>query len=376
MVLDPPEVEVQKRAGLKPEMQRNLREDLRYGARKILIRGTNWIGDAVMTLPAIASIRRTFPAAEITVLAKPWVAEVYRLSPDIDRIFLFREPGEHQGVLGKLKLASELRREGFAAAIYLQNAIEAAILGRLAGIPLRAGYDSDCRGFLLTHAVHRTKQIKSVYQVDYYLEMVKSLGCKPVSAKVHLDGKRITAKAGETLDIYGISENSVVIGIAPGAMYGPAKMWFPERFGAVGKELEKSFRAKIMIFGSKGDREAAETVQECMGGSAINIAGHTGLDDAIALISRCSLFITNDSGLMHVAGALGIPTLAIYGSTNPVTTPPPGENSVIIRKEVPCSPCLKKVCPTDFRCMAEIRISDVYETARSMLIEHGARQVA
>lgn len=345
-------------------------------AKKILIRGTNWIGDAVMTLPAIASIRKSFPSAEIHILAKPWVAEVYKLCPDIDRIFLFKEPGEHEGVAGKFKLASALRRERFDLAIYLQNAIEAAILGWLARIPLRAGYNSDCRGFLLTHSVPRTKEIKSVYQVDYYLNMVMSLGCKPVSKDISLSAENVAEKAERSLKERGLSEVPVLVGLAPGAMYGPAKMWFPRRFGAVAKGLEGIFNSRAMIFGSKGDREVAQTVQEAMGGTAVNIAGQTDLSEAIALISRCSIFITNDSGLMHVAGALGVPTLAIYGSTNPVTTPPPGKNSVIIRKEVPCSPCLRKVCPTDFRCMEDISAAEVIEAARAMLIKHGAQAIS
>jgi len=344
--------------------------------KKILIRGTNWIGDAVMTLPAIASIRKTFPSAEIQVLAKPWVAEVYKLSPDIDKIFLFNEPGEHQGIAGKIKLSAALNRERFDLAIYLQNAIEAAILGWLARIPLRAGYDSDCRGFLLTHPVPLTKQIKSVYQVDYYLNMVKSLGCEPASREVALSAKNIGDKAERSLRERGLSGVPVLIGLAPGAMYGPAKRWFPDRFGAAAKELEGAFNARVIIFGSKGDMEAAQTVQDAMKGTAVNIAGQTDLSEAIALISRCSIFITNDSGLMHVAGALGVPALAIYGSTNPVTTPPPGRNSMIIRKEVPCSPCLKKVCPTDFRCMEDISTSEVVETAKAILIKHGAKVIS
>lgn len=342
-------------------------------SKKILIRGTNWIGDAVMTLPAIASIRRTFPSAEVQVLAKPWVAEVYKLSPDIDKIFLFREPGEHEGVAGKFRLASDLRRERFDLAIYLQNAIEAAILGWLARIPLRAGYDSDCRGFLLTHPVRRTKEIKKVYQVDYYLNMVRSLGCEPASREVMLSAARIQDRAERCLEERGIFGIPVLIGLAPGAMYGPAKRWFPERFGAVAKKLAGIFNSRSIIFGSKGDMEVARIVQETIGETAINIAGQTDLAEAIALISRCSIFITNDSGLMHVAGALNVPTLAIYGSTNPVTTPPPGRNSVIVRKEVPCSPCLKQVCPTDFRCMEDISADEVFEAARAMLIKHGAK---
>src|SRR5450756_1736277 len=137
---------------------------------RVLIRGTNWIGDVVMTLPAVAAIRKTWPRARISILAKPWVAEVYRLSPDVDEIITFAEPGRHAGILGKWRLAAELRSYGFDCAILLQNAIEAAILARLAGIPLRAGYNSDGRGLLLTHSVRRTKEIRRIHQIDYYTE--------------------------------------------------------------------------------------------------------------------------------------------------------------------------------------------------------------
>ncbi len=152
----------------------------------MLIRGTNWIGDVVMTLPAVAAIRRTWPGARISVLAKPWVSEIYRLSPDVDEVIVFQEPGRHAGLMGKLRLAAELRENPFDCAILLQNAIEAAILARLAGIPLCAGYNSDGRGFLLTHSVRRTRAVRQVHQIDYYLEMVRALGCTSIERSVHL----------------------------------------------------------------------------------------------------------------------------------------------------------------------------------------------
>ena len=146
---------------------------------KILVRATNWIGDAVMTLPAISAIRKTFPKAEVSILAKPWVAEIFNLCKDIDKVILFQSTGIHSGIGGKMRLAQELKASGFDMAILLQNAIEAAIITRLAGIPIRAGYNSDGRGLLLTHSVQRTEAIRKVHQTAYYLEMVKSLGCQP-----------------------------------------------------------------------------------------------------------------------------------------------------------------------------------------------------
>ena len=155
-------------------------------ANNILIRGTNWIGDAVMTLPAIRAIRDTFPSARISVLAKPWVAEIFNICKDIDEVIVFQSPGSHSGIAGKLRLAKELKARKFDTAILLQNALEAAIITWLADIPVRCGYNSDARGLLLTHSVQRTDDIRKVHQIHYYLEMVKSLGCLSAEASVHL----------------------------------------------------------------------------------------------------------------------------------------------------------------------------------------------
>ena len=335
---------------------------------RVLIRGTNWIGDVVMTLPAVAAIRKTWPRARISILAKPWVAEVYRLSPDVDEIITFAEPGRHAGILGKWRLAGELRSYDFDCAIILQNAIEAAILARLAGIPLRAGYNSDGRGLLLTHSVRRTPAIRKVHQIDYYREMVRALGCTTAGRNVHLrPGKDYDETAKRLLGQFGIGEGSPLIGIAPGAAYGPAKKWLPELFSATADRLIDATGAQTILFGSSNDRESTAAVEKNARHRLIDIAGKTDLKEAMALIAHCTLFLSNDSGLMHVAGALGIPTIAIFGSTNPATTSPVGEKSVVIHHDVPCSPCLKSVCPTDFRCMEMIGVDEVYAAARKLL---------
>ncbi|MGZ3577439.1 MAG: lipopolysaccharide heptosyltransferase II [Syntrophales bacterium] len=337
-------------------------------ARNILIRGTNWIGDAVMTLPAVRAVRNTFPAARISVLAKPWVAEIFNICPDVDEVIVFHSPGPHAGIAGKLRLAKELKARNFDTAILLQNAIEAAIITQLAGIPVRAGYNSDGRGLLLTHSVPRTEAVRRVHQIQYYMEMVKALGCRPTEATVHLDpGNEYQGLSEKLLSEHGIRREGFIVGLAPGAAYGPAKRWFPERFAAVGDRLVEDRSAQIILFGSNEDRKSADLVQQHANHRYINLSGKTNLRDAIAVISRCGLFISNDSGLMHVAGALNIPTIAIFGSTNPVTTSPVGDRSVVIYKGASCSPCLKETCPTDFRCMEMISVEEVCETAKGLL---------
>jgi len=343
----------------------NIKKLPREGINKILIRGTNWIGDAIMTLPAVASIRTTYPKAHIAMLVKPWVADIYELFSDLDEIIIYENKFDNP--TGVFRLARMLGAKKFDAAILLQNAIEAAIIALAAGIPLRAGFDSDARGLLLTHRVRRTEKIKKVHQIDYYLEMVKALGCVPVNHEIHMETKINNLEARNVLRKFIPEEKKNIIGIAPGATYGPAKRWLPDRFAEVTDRLSEKFSAQIIIMGGKSDGETAREVQKLARGRFISLAGKTTLREAIYLISQCRLFISNDSGLMHIAGSLNVPTVAVFGSTNPVTTAPAGNKSVIVRHEVSCSPCLKKTCPTDFRCMELISVEDVFRVARNLI---------
>ena len=338
----------------------------------VLIRGTNWIGDVVMTFPAMAAVRETLPKARITVLVKPWVADLVRMHPAVDEVMVYERPGRHDGLGGLLALARELRQRNFDAAILLQNAIEATVIAWLAGIPIRAGYSTDARGLLLTHPVRRTPQIKTVHQSLYYLQMLKALGFRYSGTAVQLTPtEQQNLSAERLLGQFGIAGRRPIVGMAPGAAYGPAKRWFPERFATVADRLTKRFSCPVVLFGSAGDKAATGAVQSAAKSALIDISGRTNLSDAIALIARCDLFVTNDSGLMHVAGALGAPTVAIFGSTNPQTTYPLGERTVIVRRPVDCSPCLKKDCPTDFRCMDLVTVDEVVEESLRLLAMAG-----
>lgn len=338
----------------------------REGVKNILIRGTNWIGDAVMSIPAIRAIRKSYPEAFIAVLAKPWVADVYRLLPEIDEMFIFRDPGIHCGVRGKIRLAGELRKREFDLALLLQNAIEAAIITWLAGIKLRAGYNTDLRGFLLTHSVLLSKELKQIHQTQYYLEMVKALGCQDTETEVQLiPDKEMKQLAVELIGRYDL-KNKKMVGIAPGATYGPAKIWPPDRFAKVADLIMEKRNTAVLLFGGKDDRKITTTVRSLARHDIIDLGGKTNLREALALISYCNLFISNDSGLMHLAAAFGVPTVAIFGSTNPKTTSPLGPKTKVIYKNVPCSPCLRKTCPTDFRCMNLITAEEVFESLKEL----------
>ncbi len=332
--------------------------------KKILIRSANWVGDAVMTLPAIASMRESFPHAEMAILAKPWVAELFQDNPSVDRVIVYESPGVHQGIQGKWRLARKLRNDNFSLAMLLQNAFEAAFISFLAGIPRRAGYDTDGRRFLLTHPVSCNQKIKQSHQIDFYLRMVEELGFRSVTPVPRLAvPRRGQEEASRMLRSLGVKETEEIVGLSPGATFGSAKQWFPERYGKLAEKIGKELGARILIFGSAGDKEIGLQVCRHSEAPLIDLTGQTTLSRAMALIARCRLFVTNDSGLMHVAAALHTPLIALFGSTNSQRTGPRGGLCRVIRKPLACAPCMKRECPERRECMELISVDEVYEAA-------------
>ena len=335
--------------------------------KKILIVLPNWIGDAVMSVPAISQIRERFPSDRITIIGLPHISELFYESPYVDEIRVYKKdsPFSKRGLAAA---GLSLRSEKFDMALLLPNSFRSALLVRLAGIPLRCGYNRDGRGFLLTMPVQLTLQIKRLHQVEYYLHLVRSieqvLGTELNSVpnrmgKLLFLSQKEIQQAKETLDKNHITPDDLLIGINPGAAYGPSKRWYPERFSQVAAALVKKYHAKIIIFGGPGERDIAEEIIRASGPSLLNMAGQTTIRGLMALLSQCRLLITGDSGPMHIAAALGVPVVAIFGSTDPALTTPIGTGHVVIRKNVPCSPCFRRECPTDLECMDLIQVEDV-----------------
>jgi heptosyltransferase II len=318
----------------------------------ILIRATNWVGDAVMSLPALRAIREKFSTARISVLAKPWVADLYGRESFIDEIILYS--GESPWRTGH-----ELRSRRFDCAILLQNAFEAAWIAWLARIPTRIGYKRDGRQLLLTRAVDVPKPGEIPrHERFYYLELLRRadlIDALPASDAIRLHR--------------GVMPNGKpIIGISPGAAYGTAKRWVPERFAEAAATLATVRGASIALFGSKTERElCAEVARLLEGHAVINYAGQTTLGQFIDLASGCELFLTNDSGSMHIASALGVPTVAIFGATDDTTTGPTGLNARVVRQPVDCSPCLLRECPIDHRCMTGVSADRVVREALELL---------
>ncbi len=336
-----------------------------YQPRKILIRATNWIGDAIMTTPAVRTIRQNFPKAEISILVHPWVADVFSASPYIDRIIPYQKRSVHSGLSGMRRLSRELRRQNFDLAILLQNAFEAALIVKLAGIPLRLGYSRDCRGILLSHAIGLKKQRKKIHQVHYYQRLLTDAGFKLGPDELFL---QVSQADRDSAARFLNSQEGPLIGLNPGAAYGPAKRWPAEKYADLAHMVEQKYQARVMVFGTNDDRQAAAVIaRRCK--EIIDLTGRTTLAEAMALIDQCQVFVTNDSGLMHVAAALKTPLAAIFGSTNPVTTGPFSENNIILRQPLPCSPCMETHCrQNNFACMENIGVEDVL-TAVDVLLE-------
>jgi heptosyltransferase II len=337
--------------------------------KNILIRSTNWIGDAVMTTPAVRDIRKNFPHAKISMLAKPWVAPIFENSPYVDNILSYDAGARHKGFLGKFRLAGDLKAYKFDAVILLQNAFEAAFITCLAGIPNRIGYSTDGRRALLTHAAKLRPETKKKHQTKYYQEILTAFGLKVFDTTLYLEpGQKNLHRADKFLNQNSLSRDKrLLVGISPGAMYGPAKQWFPERFARLSDLIHDQYKADILIFGGPGDKQVGESISQIMRNKPINLAGKTDLGLAMALIKKCHLFITNDSGLMHVGAALDIPLIAIFGSTNPETTGPAGSRSRVIRIPIKCSPCLKPECPyKHFKCMEQINVKMVFDAVEEM----------
>jgi lipopolysaccharide heptosyltransferase II len=338
---------------------------------KILVRAPNWVGDAVMAIPALEAIRRAHANSEIVILARPAVADLYHDQPFADRILEYDNRGRHRGWLGREKLIGELRRERLDLAILLQNAFEAAWLVWRAGIPARVGYARDGRGPLLTKPV-RVPGDREIprHESHYYLELVRRAGwieLRGEIAPIRLGvAKSAHEAAEESLLRAGVSGGAWRCAIAPGASYGAAKCWQPERFAALADRLISECGADVVLFGTPGEKEMAARICSSMKCRAISLVGKTSMRDLAALFSACTIFIGNDSGAMHVAAAAGLPVIGIFGPTDPEGTAPVTAQFTLIREAVSCSPCFLRTCPVDHRCMTRIDVDSVFMAAQDI----------
>jgi heptosyltransferase-2 len=316
---------------------------------KILVRATNWIGDAVMSLPALRALRAAYPHAHIALLAKPWVKQLYEAEGAIDQIIPLQS---------RWRQPRALQSQKFDLAILFPNSFESALQVFLTGAKRRIGYARDGRSPLLTDAVPIPKQGEiPKHERFYYLELLRRAGLidiLPTVAEIHFEATEAAAERGR--QIFEARQVKLpVIGVSPGAAFGSAKRWLPERFAQVAARLAEG--GSIAVFGSAAEQPLCAQVAAACG--AHNFAGQTTLREFIDMTAACRLFLTNDSGAMHIAAALGVPSVTVFGPTDETATGPSSSTARIVREPVDCAPCKLRECPIDHRCMTRVTVESV-----------------
>ena len=323
-----------------------------------------------MCEPALSQVRTLFPEAEITLLVKPGIADLLAQHPAVNRTLVYDDRGRHAGLVGKWTLAGVLRRHRFDLAILFQNAFEAALISFLAGIPRRFGYATDGRTLLLTDPVTVPPRTAQRHQVEYYWDLLKPLGGHgPAPApRLFVTPDESVLIAGRLADA-GIGPSDLVIGVNPGSTYGHAKRWLPDRYAEVVNRVVKDAQSRsgarvgVVILGAKGEEPLGKTIAEQIKARTVVCSGQTTVRELMALVKRCQLFLTNDTGPMHVAAAFQVPLVAVFGPTDWQTTSPFGVDAKLVRQPVSCAPCLLRECPIDHRCMTGVTVEQVYAAA-------------
>jgi heptosyltransferase-2 len=332
--------------------------------KRILVKGTNWVGDTIISFPTVYSLRRLFPKAHISVLVKSHLAELWEANPDVDEIIPYVMPRGASRILGELRIARLIRSKTIDLAVIFPRSFSSALMVFLGGIPRRIGYKGEGRNLLLTERIDCATELLRRHRMYYYLHLIDCLGHCPFPPLPSLSLNGNQERWAKTFLSHNRLHGKLLIGFNPGATYGEAKCWPAERFATLGRRLIREYGASILIFGSSRlkEKELNAAIAQGIGAGCLNVSGQTSLLQLAALLRHCKLLVTNDTGTMHVAAGVGTKVVAIFGSTDPRTTSPLGEGHVIIHRNVSCSPCLKRVCPEDHRCMNLIEVEDVYNT--------------
>jgi len=336
--------------------------------KNIIIKMPNWLGDLVMATPVLADVHAKWPEAQITAMCQSNVAAVLQKDPNVHEVFSYKRPNGWIPHQQHLDIINTIRQGNYDLGILLTNSLSSAWWFWQGRVKYRIGYAGNLRSWLLTKAVPFPPQKETQHLVITYKMLLEPLGI-PLSnsAPTLYFSDEEMQHARSLLEKFGIQiGKSIVVGINPGAAFGSAKCWLPERFKEVTLQLIQNPNVFVVYFGDPAGTPLVNDICKDMPERVINLAGKTSLRELMALIQLCSIFLTNDSGPMHIAAALNVPLLALFGSTSDVKTGPYGIGKVI-HKHVECSPCYKRVCPIDFRCMKRIEVQEVYKELQSMI---------
>jgi len=351
--------------------------------KRLVILAPNWLGDAVMALPAIADVRRAAPDAAITVAARPAVAPLFRLVEDVNDTIVLSKPAAFHDIGRWRALGAELAGGEFDTALLFPNSMHAALVVSRAAIPERWGYRTAWRGNLLTRAIRRSS---GLHQVESYRQLVRALGFQngPIEPRVHVPHDARDAAARLLMED-GWDGHTPLVALAPGAAYGGAKRWPPAYFAELASALAADGVSCVMV-GSAADAATAEEIARTVGrafparrdvggaeraaphgGGLHNLVGRTDLPALAGIMTHCRALVTNDSGAMHLGAAAGVSVTAVFGPTDETVTRPLGDAHAVLTHPVWCRPCMLRDCPLDHQCMRGIGVERVAHAARQML---------
>jgi len=338
--------------------------------KKILVRGANWIGDAVMSVPAMRELRRIFPDAQITLHTRTWADGVFRDASFIDEIVTY---DKHKWVVKDILDNSKfLKDDGYDLAVLFPNSFESALTSFLTRIPRRIGYNKDARGLLLTDPIAvpewKNRRHESFYYFNLVSEVEKAvLGRETVmhgvlDSTIEISEERRIVAQGQMAS-FGVDPSKRTIALGVGSTNSRAKRWPAENYAELSDRLQRESDVNVLLVGSNDEIAIAESVVSLTAMRPISIVGKTSIDEIAAILSEVDMLISNDMGLAHLAPAVGAMTIVIFGPTNPDTTAPFSPNSMVIRERVDCSPCMLRDCPIDHRCMTRISAEQVFDQA-------------
>lgn len=337
--------------------------------KRILLKAVNWLGDLVMSLPAMRAVRRAFPEAHLALLIKKELASFFDGADWLGEVIPYSVGAGLSGLNDRRKIVGEIRSRHFDLAVLMPSSFESALWVTAAGIPRRAGYALDARGPLLTHKAAPGPGAMDGHQVHYWLGMIRAtLGVEGDAGDLAISPETVhLAEMRAWLAAHRRRPNAPLIAMAPAAAYGPAKEWPAEKFAAVVDAVAQKSGAECVLVGAPSERAKCEEVARLATAGAIVSAGETSIGELIALLSLSSAVLGNDSGCTHLAGALGIPLVAIFGSTNPARTGPAMTNSRVIWHHLECSPCLSRTCRFGhYNCLREIEPKEALEALSSL----------
>ena len=339
--------------------------------KRVVVRVPNWVGDAVMCVPALRRLRQLLPQAQITLVSRPGASDIFIDADCADGLIIY----QRSGLASAWKQIQEWKKHQFDLAVLFQNAFEAAAIAFMARVPVRLGYDTERRSFLLTHPITSPAWKNERHEVFYYLNIISELEraltgtsaletIEPEFALYVSDDRR--RKAQELLLRQGIDIAKPLVLLCPGSVNSRAKRWPAERYADLADQLIAS-GATVALIGSPGERAVSEGVCGLARHKPVLLTGQTSVAEVTSLMSIADLLVTNDTGPAHIGAAVGTPTIVIFGPTNPVTTKPFGPSGIIIRHPPDCAPCMLRDCPIDHRCMTAITPAEVFERASELM---------